>query len=81
MIAPMQKQPDTTPELDQLCINTIRTLRSMQCKKPNQDIRACRSARLPWLTCCGRDSCVTIPEILDGKTAIDFFFRPGTARC
>jgi len=26
MSAPMQKQPDDTPELDQLCINTIRTL-------------------------------------------------------
>jgi transketolase len=26
MSAPMQKQPDNTPELDQLCINTIRTL-------------------------------------------------------
>ncbi len=26
MSAPMQKQTDTTPELDQLCINTIRTL-------------------------------------------------------
>ena len=26
MSAPMQKQPDTTPELDQLCINTIRAL-------------------------------------------------------
>ncbi len=26
MAAPMQKQTDNTPELDQLCINTIRTL-------------------------------------------------------
>src|SRR5687767_9033181 len=26
MSAPMHKQPDHTPELDQLCINTIRTL-------------------------------------------------------
>lgn len=26
MSAPMQKQPDNTPQLDQLCINTIRTL-------------------------------------------------------
>jgi transketolase len=26
MSAPMQQQPDNTPELDQLCINTIRTL-------------------------------------------------------
>ncbi len=35
MSAPVQKQPDTTPELDQLCINTIRTLTLDAVQKAN----------------------------------------------
>lgn len=35
MSAPVQKQPDTSPELDQLCINTIRTLTLDAVQKAN----------------------------------------------
>jgi transketolase len=34
-------------DLDQLCINTIRTLSLDACKKPNRDIRACRLGMAP----------------------------------
>jgi transketolase len=53
MSAPMQKQTDTTPELDQLCINTIRTLtldavQAAQSGHPGLPLGAAAMAYVLW---------------------------------
>lgn len=67
--------------LEQLCINTIRTLAMDGVQKANSDIQV-RQWLSPLLPICsGHATCTTIHAILHGSTATVLFSRPATRPC
>ena len=58
-------------DIDQLCINTIRTLSMDAVQQATRDIPEHRWRWRPWLTVCGSTSCASTQRIPSGRIAID----------
>ena len=71
----------TVQPIDDLCINTIRTLSIDAVQKANSAIRECRWARRRWRTSCGRAISGTIPPTPNGPIAIGSSCRRDTPAC
>jgi len=56
------------PQLDQLCVNTIRALSIDAIQKANSGHPACHWALRPWLLRSGPASSNTAPLILTGRS-------------
>ena len=81
MSAPMPQHNETTPELDLLCINTIRALALDAVQKaesghPGLPLGAAPMAYVLWTRFCA-----IIRKIPNGKIEIDFCSPRDTARC
>ena len=75
------RQP-TTSSIDQLCINTIRTLvHGRGPTRPTPAIRARPWRWRRWFTACGSSFCDSIRTIRSGRIATASCCRPATPRC
>ena len=81
MSARMQHQTDANPELDQLCINTIRTLTIDAVQQAKSGHPGLPLGAAPMAYVLGQNSCATTRVIQNGRIAIASCCRRGMAAC